>query len=203
MRIATVNDLAIGGMHLSHVVFSVLPDANPPFNELPAGKRGIIGMPVLLAMKSTRWSFTKRTFEFGFPTIYKDSPSPNLAFEGTSTFIALASNAHDLQFSLDTGAQKTDLYPAFAAAFPALVAAGKKETHTLTGVGGSSDFDSVALDSVTLSITGRSLTLKPAHVLLKSNNATSSWFAGNLGMDLLNQSSSVTIDWSAMHLSLQ
>lgn len=203
MRIAVVNDLAIGGLHLSHVVFTVLPDANPPFNDLPAVKRGIIGMPVLLAMKTIRWSYAKRTFEFSVPIPYATIPKSNLAFQDTSTFIALTSNAHDLQFSLDTGAQVTYLYPGFAAAFPALIASGKKETHTLTGVGGSSDFDSVALDSITLNVAGRPLTLKPAHVLIKSNNATSSWFSGNLGMDLLNQSSSVTLDWTAMSLSLQ
>lgn len=203
MRIAVVNDLAIGGMHFSHVVFTVAPDSNPPFNDLPAGKRGIIGMPVLLAMKNQRWSATKRTFEFGSLSVYKDIPRPNLCLEQTSTFVEVRSKQTPLVMSLDTGAQNTYLYPAFTAAFPTVVAAGKKETKKVTGVGGSSDFDSVVLDSVTLTLGGHDVTLKPAHVLAKDNTPTSSWFAGNVGMDLLNQSSTTTIDWITMSVNLQ
>jgi predicted aspartyl protease len=203
MRIAVVNDLAIGGMHFSHVVFGVTPDANPPFNDLPAGKRGIIGMPVLMAMKNQRWSAAKRTFEFAVPIVYKDIPRPNLAFEQTSTFVQAEFKKTPLLMSLDTGAQVTYLYPAFSAAFPTVVAAGKKETKIVTGVGGSSNFDSVVLDSVTLTIGGHDLTLKPAHVLTKDNTPVSAWFAGNVGMDLLNQSSTTSIDWPLMTLSLQ
>ncbi|MGD0304778.1 MAG: aspartyl protease family protein [Candidatus Acidiferrales bacterium] len=203
MRIAVVNDLAIGGMHFSHAVFGVTPDANPPFNDLPAGKRGIIGMPVLMAMKNQRWSATKRTFEFNYPVPLLTKPAPNLALEQTSTFVQVRSKQTPLQMSLDTGAQVTYLYPAFTAAFPTAVAAGKKETKTVTGVGGSSNFDSVVLDSITLTIGGHDLTLKPAHVLTKDNTPVSAWFAGNVGMDLLNQSSTTSIDWSLMTLSLE
>jgi hypothetical protein len=214
-RIAIVNDLAIGGMHFAHVVFTVAPDANPPFDELPVGKRGLIGLPVLIAMRTQRWNAAKRTFEFNFPSAPGSGAAApvatgavsvpthaNLAFEDTATFLAAASNGHPLGFSLDTGAQHTYLYPAFTAAFPALVAAGKKEIHTLTGVGGSSSVDSTLVDSVTLTIGGADVTLKPARVLAKANNANSGWFAGNVGVDLLNQKIA-TIDWSTMTLTLK
>jgi hypothetical protein len=46
-------------------------------------------------------------------------------------------------------------------------------------------------------------TLKPAHVLMQRSSDTSAWAAGNLGMDLLNQASTITIDLHAMTLSLQ
>lgn len=203
MRVAAVNDLAIGGMHFAHVAFTVVPDSYPPFDELPAGKRGIIGMPVLIAMKNQRWSAAKKSFEFNFPVVLGSKPVQNLALEQTSTFVQAKYKTTPLLMSLDTGAQLTYLYPAFTTAFPAVVAAGKTETKKVTGVGGSSDFDSTLLDAVTLTIGGRDVTLKPAHVLAKDNTPVSKWFAGNLGMDLLNQSSSATIDWSTMSLSLQ
>jgi predicted aspartyl protease len=214
-RIAVVNDLAIGGMHFSHVVFDVAPDTNPPFDDLPAGKRGIIGLPVLIAMRTQRWNAAKLIFDFDFPSAPgSEAPPPsatgavtvpthaNLAFEDTATFLAAASNGHALICSLDTGAQHTYLYPAFAAAFPALVAGGKKETKTVTGVGGSTDFDSTVLNSVTFTIGGADVTLKPAHVLGKANNSNSAWFSANVGVDLLNQKV-VTIDWSTMSITLQ
>jgi hypothetical protein len=197
-----VNDLGIGGMHFAHVAFTVVPDSYPPFDELPAGKRGIIGMPVLIAMKNQRWSAAKKTFEFNFPAALVTKPIQNLALEQTSTFVQVKYKNTPLLMSLDTGAQLTYLYPAFTTALPAVVAAGKKETKKVTGVGGSSDFDSTLLDSVTLTIGGRDVTLKPAHVLAKDNTPVSKWFAGNVGMDLLNQPSTTTIDWSWMTISL-
>lgn len=203
MRIAVVNDLAIGGMHFAHVAFTVVPDSKPPFDELPAGKRGILGMPVLIAMKNQRWSAAKKTFEFNFPVALAAKPVQNLALEQTSTFVQVKYKNTPLLMSLDTGAQLTYLYPAFTTAFPAVVAAGKKETKKVTGVGGSSDFDSTVLDSLTLTVGGRDVTLKPAHVLAKDNTPVSKWFAGNVGMDLLNQSSTTTLDWTTMTINLQ
>ena len=215
LRVAIVNDLAIGGMHFAHVAFNVAPDASPPFDGLPAGKRGIIGLPVLIAMRTQRWNAAKLILEFDFPSAPGSEAAPpvatgavavpthaNLAFEGTATFLAAASNGHALTCSLDTGAQHTYLYPAFAAVFPALVAAGKKEAHVLTGVGGSTSVDSTLLDSVTLTVGSADLTLKPAHVLAKANDSNSAWFAGNVGVDLLNQKI-VTINWSTMNITLQ
>jgi predicted aspartyl protease len=214
VRIAVANDVAVGGMHFAHVVFNVSPDANPPFNDLPVGKRGILGLPVLLAMRTQRWNAAKLTFDFNFPSAPGSAAPPaaagavtvpmhaNLAFEETATFLNTASNGHALTCSLDTGAQHTYLYPAFAAAFPALISAGKKEMKTVTGVGGSTQFDSTVLDSVTLAIGGADVTLKPAHVLAKANNSQSAWFAANVGMDLLNQKVA-TIDWSTMTITLQ
>jgi hypothetical protein len=56
---------------------------------------------------------------------------------------------------------------------------------------------------VTLQVGGQVVSLKPAHVLVKQSSDTSSWAAGNLGMDLLNQARTITVDFHAMTLSLQ
>lgn len=46
-------------------------------------------------------------------------------------------------------------------------------------------------------------TFGPVFVMLKENNSTSSWFTGNLGMDLLNQAHTVTLDFHSMLLTLR
>jgi hypothetical protein len=109
-----------------------------------------------------------------------------------------------LEFSLDTGAQNTDLYPSFAKDFADLLSArGKRESRQLTGVDGSATFDSVMLPFVTLEVGAHDGVLKPAHVLLVQHNGNSAWYFGNLGMDLLNQANSLTLDFQAMTLPLE
>jgi predicted aspartyl protease len=107
-----------------------------------------------------------------------------------------------LGFSLDTGAKDTDLNPAFAKELPALVSSGKKETRTITGVGGSKTYDSVLLSSVVLHVGGRDVNLTPAHVLVEHGIGGNSIWAGNLGNDLLNQARTITLDFHAMSLKL-
>jgi len=55
----------------------------------------------------------------------------------------------------------------------------------------------------TLYIGGLETTLSPAHVLLKENSSNGQWYYGNLGLDLLNQAGTVTLDFVAMSLTLE
>ena len=66
LRIALVADLVIGGLHLRNVPFIVIADTGEPWNQFPQRRRGIIGLPVLLAMHTLRWT-RKGSFEFRSP----------------------------------------------------------------------------------------------------------------------------------------
>jgi hypothetical protein len=44
--------------------------------------------------------------------------------------------------------------------------------------------------------------LQPAHILKSQQEGTQEWFYGNLGIDLLRQAESVTINFKAMTLHL-
>jgi hypothetical protein len=59
------------------------------------------------------------------------------------------------------------------------------------------------LPFVTLQVGAHDVVLKPAHVLLVQHNGNSAWYFGNLGMDLLNQANTVTLDFQAMTLTLE
>jgi hypothetical protein len=69
----------------------------------------------------------------------------NLCFESAFPVVQIGFRHSVLDFSVDTGAQNTDLYQAFANTFSDLVKSGKRESHKLTGVGGSANVDSVIL----------------------------------------------------------
>ena len=201
VRVAVANSLVVGNMRLSHVAFVVLPDGQPPFNELPEDRRGILGIPVLMALQTLRW--TRTELDTGFPTKHLNLRQANLSFEGTFPLAQVAFQGRPLQFTLDTGAQNTDLYPQFARQFSEVLTSGQKELHTLTGVGGSADFESIVLPSLQFQVGRNNLDLQPAHVLMKETNSTSKWFAGNLGMDLLLQPAAVTLDFPSMRFTLQ
>jgi hypothetical protein len=202
IRIAVAANLAIAGVQLHNVAFYVLPDNQPPFNQLPSGRQGILGLPVILALEHIKWSVKDHTFAVLPLTDRAPMSNANIAFDGTGTLCRISFDGKPLQFSLDLGAQNTVLYDSFAQSFPAVKASGVLEKHQVTGVGGSANIDSVIVPSLTFTLDGHPLVLKPAHILLHGNNSTSNRFAGNLGMDLLNQALSVEVDFRSMTLSL-
>lgn len=55
VRIAIADRLKVGNVQLRHVPFQVVRDDQQPFIKLPAGKQGVLGLPVLLALETMRW----------------------------------------------------------------------------------------------------------------------------------------------------
>jgi hypothetical protein len=203
IRLAVVHDLGIGRVHLRNVAFYVLPDDKPPFNQRAPGHRGILGLPVVLALGHFAWQPASRTFQT-FST-YSEGPAPgaNLAFDGSNVFTQLIFRGTTLDVNLDLGAQNTVLYPSFAKQFPAIQERSPTEQHRVTGVGGSASIKSFTLPSLSFQLGGFDLALRPATILLEENNSTSTWSKGNLGMDLLNQAHRANVDFGSMTLNLK
>jgi tetratricopeptide (TPR) repeat protein len=126
IRVAVANDLVIAGLHLKNIPFLVVPDTNEPFVEFPPNEygRGLIGLPVLLAMQTLRWQ-PRGDLEFGFPS---EAPTElsNLLFHNASPVVQVTVQNRILDFTLDTGAVDTDLNPIFAKELPALVSSGQR-----------------------------------------------------------------------------
>lgn len=203
LRVAIVQNFAIGGLRLKNVAFAVLPDSQEPFKDLPDGKRGLIGIPVLLAMKTFQWEPSGK-FTLGLPAKSHDFDASNLCFDESFPVTQAWFQEKPLELTVDSGAQRTVLGPPFAKEFASLLkSSGRNETHTLTGVAGSSSYDSVLLPSLTMTVGGHDVTLAPAHILTKVSSETSSWAAGNLGIDLLNQAHTISFDFEAMTMKLQ
>ncbi|MGA8151154.1 MAG: aspartyl protease family protein [Terriglobales bacterium] len=201
--IAVAAELSIGSIRIRHVAFLVLPDSQPPFNEQSPGSRGLSGIPVLLALKTFAWG-ADRTFEIGPESLHKEVPHARLCFDGSRPLVQVAYENRPLPFVLDTGATNTDLYPPFAAAFPELIrSATKTDSYKMEGVGGAKYMEAATLESLKFSIGGFPATLKSVGVLLKPTTDASKFFAGNLGIDLLQQAHQTTFDFKAMTLTLQ
>ena len=120
-------------------------------------------------------------------------------FHGMTPIVRVTVAGKPLILSMDTGASDTDLNEGFAKALPDLVAAGQKEIRPITGMGGSSDYDSVLLGPVVFRVGGKDMTLKSPHVFPSHSVGK---FDGNMGNDILKQAKVVTLDFTEMELRL-
>lgn len=202
VRLAVADRVTIGGTELRQVLMAVFSDAQPPWDEWQPGQRGLIGLPVALALETIRWT-ADGTCETG----PRGDPPPdvegNMAFNGQAPEVRVFFGGRSLSFDLDTGNQRqTQLWSRFAADFPDLVARqGTRGRVTLTQVGGSTEHEVTVLPEVRMRIGGFDTLLRPANIFSPPvGNARSH---GNLGMDLLSQASEVTIDFESMTLSLR
>lgn len=202
-RVAVADELSIGAFRLKHVAFLVFSDNQPPFNQLPPGSRGVIGLPVLLALERFVWRADKE-FEIDSKSSSGNLSQPNLCFNEHSPVVLIQVEARKLALTLDTGATNTDLYPPFAELFPELIhTAAKTESYKTEGVGGAKNMNAAILESLRMSIGGFPVTLRPANVLLTHTTEASHYFQGNLGIDLLQQAHKTTFDFKKMRLTLE
>ncbi|HEX8984190.1 MAG TPA: retropepsin-like aspartic protease [Bryobacteraceae bacterium] len=200
-RLATLDRLEIGGAALLNVAFMVVSDDTLPFAELPKGQRAILGIPVLLGLRTMRIRPTGEQMEIGFASQRLKYSHANLCFDGPVPLLLAAFQDKELHMSLDTGGAHSDLYSRFGASFAAYVAThGRKGSYRQRGVDGSKQLESIDLDEAALSIDRRTLLLRPAHILDEPKNSP---LHGRLGMDALFQAKVLTLDWGAMRLRLE
>jgi predicted aspartyl protease len=198
-RTAVAKEVVLGGMTFRNVSFAVIA----PGGAFADAELGIIGMPIILAMGGINWS-NDSTAEFGGSLPGSTVREPNLVFDHSRLVLRANVLGQDVQVALDTGANATSLNANFADAFPDLIAAGKKGTDALSGIGGTRTFESIELAELILTIGSRLIVLRPAVVTMQRiGTAGGECCVGNAGQDLLKQGQGFTIDLSRMTLRLR
>jgi len=184
-------DLVIGNFHLRNVFFLVTPDED-------AG--GLLGLPLLLAFQTLRWG-SDGILEFGYPAQPRNLRESNLCLAGGLPLTSARIGNRSLVLGVDTGSYDTDLFPRFAQDFADLmrqpVAVGQRD------IGNDAvDPNVTTLAEVELRVGGLRTRLSPAQVLSKDPMDDTRGVHGLMGMDLLGQARSVTLDLAAMKLTL-
>lgn len=198
MRTAVAKNVTIGGFQFKDVSFLVLEDKEP-WTLLEPGKRGIIGLPLILGFRTLRWH-KDGPMEIGWKSEPLNVENANLHFADTKPVLTLGFEGQSFLGSLDTGAENTDLFAGFGRQFPQLSNAGKRDSFALQGAGGTEIQESVALPDLTFAIGGHRAVLTPARLLI--NRTWKTCCNVNVGMDLLKQTPSFSIDFGAMTLVL-
>ena len=200
-RTAVAAEVVVGGIHFRNVSFAIFRDDQEPWSVLPPGRRGLLGIPVILGFRTLRWS-QDGTVEIGRKPAPLAPRESNLLFDDDHLVIAAGLGQRTVLATLDTGAQTTDLYEAFAKQFASLLSeSGRKDATEVRGVGHAESFDSITVPVLMFRIGNADTTLSPAHVLLKQIGAKCC--VGNFGTDLLKQGRAFKIDLGAMRLDLE
>jgi len=205
IRLAEAPDLRIGRIHLKNVAFGIFPDGNVSFVSLPNDHKGVLGIPVLLALASLRGeSATDNRIVVGARESTLGEQSIPLAFDNQTPLVQILFHERPLTFVFDTGAIQTGFNKSFADAFPSLMQTGHHKQEEAGAYSGPSYQDSIEVPVVRLSLTRQvEWDLAPASVLLNTNTD----FAGHVGLDMFiwlsQKHSPLTIDFHAMRLSFQ
>jgi predicted aspartyl protease len=199
-RTAVPQDVVVGNTHFRNVSFAVFPDNQEPWSGLPPGRRGILGIPILVGLQTLRWE-DAGAIQLAEPPEPFNIRRSNLTFDNDHLVVTAVIQNQKIAATVDTGAISTDLYKPFAAMFGNLLKQyGKKGSTEVRGVGHAEAFDSVTLPELRIRVGNSDIILSPAHVLLKSIGANCC--VGNFGMDLFKQAFAMKIDFGAMTLQL-
>lgn len=199
-RVGLAGELSVGGFRVKNVPFCVA-------DQFPSQSHGILGLPVMLAFETIRWS-RDGTFELGFPSGRIDTPRSNLCFENgglvVNVDVNLDSSQKHLPFNFDTGNAHTFLYTEFGEDFAgAAKAAGEKDTFEIAGLGGRAEREAVELPDMRFGMAGLDSVLHEVPMLAEPQESRCPGCYGNAGTDLLDQAKTVTLDFKAMRLTVQ
>jgi predicted aspartyl protease len=198
-RTAIAKTVTVGATSFHDVSFAVLDPTGP----MRDAEVGVVGLPLLLGLRSIRWS-NDGTAEIGGTSPHAKTGEPNLVFDRGRLLVRSEVLGHTALLALDTGAATTDLNANFAAQFATAVEGAKRATQNVTGVGGTRTFESIELPELALTIGPTRVYLRPAQITLQRIAAIGGECCiGNAGRDLLMQGRSFTIDLSTMTLRLQ
>jgi predicted aspartyl protease len=202
VRMAVAKTLSVGPMIFHNVSFAILPDVEP-WKSMPTGHGGIIGAPVLLQLGCLRWT-KGGAWEVGCRNGISPADTTNMVFFGNHLLVSAKVSNRQSFMTLDTGAETTDLNANFAREFASEIqAAGRRDTTSVSGVGGTAVIDSISLPQLDFLIAGKSVTLHAANVTMQENAALGGRCCiGNIGLDLLLQTGALTIDFSNMILRI-
>lgn len=201
IRVTHVHDLLIGRNHLHHVSFVVLSAKQPPFDTLPPSQHLVVGIQVLRALGNIAIDRSGRIILAG--RSHTRAPGIPIAFNQSQPVLQMRFHGIPLNYTIDTGATHTSLNPLFAARFPNTLRAGKQLDRNITGFAGSKTQSTVQIDNLSFELGSATVCLSPATILLKNLTNASSWAAGNLGYDLVQQLTPLVLDFDQMKLFVQ
>ncbi len=200
-KVGVASEVKIGNMTIHRALFLVMKDEDFYIPEAKLQIKGVIGFPVLAAMREMTIT---RSHDLIIPSTPLSSGEPNLALEGFKPLIEGYYQGHRLAFVLDTGANRSDLWPPFLKAFGDEVRkAAPLQTEKFRGAGSQREVKAYILRNMPLSVSGREAVFRRIPVFTEYTTENSHFFYGNLGQDLVRQFQRMTINFEYMRITFE
>jgi len=197
---AVADRMHVGNTELRDAVFLVFPNSN--FSMLPLGERGVIGIPIALAIGTMRWK-ENREITIAYPGERFDLRSANLAYDADYPITTTEIDGRKVNLGVDSGGKETLLFPPFFDAFPARIEAARKGSAHWFGADGEVTKDAMLLPELRFKLGAFPIVLHESPALIAPTISQSECYEGQLGMDAMAQARELTFDLRAMKVQLK
>jgi hypothetical protein len=196
VRVGLAHELKAGQFRIRNAAFVVFPGDSQAFGAQPA----ILGIPLVLAFEAVRWS-DRASVELGAAA--PGAAAPNLHFNSMLPVVGVDMVGRRVELQLDTGSDHTFLWPEFAGAFPAVTGlSGPLDHYRQLGLFGETSVAFRPIPELQVSLGGSPLTLRNVKLLTADVRKDCKWCYGTLGVDIVSDARTVTIDFRSMRVAL-
>jgi hypothetical protein len=199
-QLAMVN-LKMGNIEIKNSPFIVFPDSVLTFGNGIYSIKGIIGFPIMNALKE----FTVKDDQFLIiPKNPSKTNSRNFALDQSTPVIMVTYQNDTLPFHFDTGAHSTLLYSTFFNKYKDFVLQhSKKKTDRVGGAGGTTDVEAYILGKANLTAGGVTTGLDSLRILTKSLMSNQDNLYGNFGQDFMKKYKVMTVNFEEMNIRFE
>lgn len=191
-QLGVCKQFKLGNIEINNAVFLVLADSALAFPQISYKIEGILGYPVICALKEVQLT------QDGYLIIPENETAihtePNMAIDRLSPLIFIDGK----HYTFDTGADETFLYHNFYEANKEMIAANYKPVHIrFGGAGGKTELEAYKIKHH-FNIMEKDVVLDSVPVLKEKIN--NELVYGNIGQDIIRQFKSMTINFDKMFI---
>jgi hypothetical protein len=199
-ELGVADSIDIGDLRVHNVLFHVLPDNILSFPSMDYAIHGIIGFPVITALKEIQ---INQNGNITIPLHPTKNRSGNLAFDESAIVLRLRTDVDTLSFYLDSGANSSQLFSNYFNRYESQIKKiAQPDTVDLGGVGGTKKKQVYHLPAFTLYVKGSKANFENLEVLTSPNYPGQKYF-GNLGQDLISQFEETTLNFEDMYIDFK
>jgi hypothetical protein len=195
-RMAELPEFRLGEATVRHAVALVFEDKDVTIPGTTFRLDAILGFPVIAGLR--QFSLT-RDGKVEIPTRPGPRRGADLCLDGLNPLVQATAFGKPGTYSFDTGADSTDLWPAFFRDHETEIRAkGSEADVRIQGVGEGRTVPAWRVPSLTLTLGGKEVRLNSPRILTQPVTNRSRTLHGNLGQDLVRQFERVTINFEKM-----
>ncbi|HRJ04401.1 MAG TPA: retropepsin-like aspartic protease [Ignavibacteria bacterium] len=199
-RLAYAEMLEIGRIKISNALFLVMPDESLSFAGGLYVINGIIGLPVIQAMKELHL----RKNEIYIPEKRNNSALTNLLIDGFIPVIEVINNNDSLAFTFDTGAKTTLLYSSYYDLNRSVIEKKyEPEEIEFGGAGGTIKLKGFVLGDLIFRVGTSVLKLDEVKLIAERIKDHDRSFVGNLGQDYMGEFSEMILNFEHMYVDFK